>query len=324
MGSMNPWGYFNFKMSLLMLAAMLFACGDHSDRVDKPQTPLLTIASQPKAPYLVLVAPHQDDETIMAGGTLYRAAHDGHTRVKLIYVTAGDALIIPGPCLEESEEMRRQKILALREDETIAAAEVLGISASDIHFLRYPDQGLAEESSFSNGRRIDIPTSAGEQAVAHVTDLLPDLIASDATSLLVITASFWDAHPDHRTTYHAARTAAETVRNQLDIPVTLWHSIVHDEFLFPFPICCPGDLFWPNSGPTLDHDILVDLSVRPRPPPWDVVADISDLQALRIEAMNKHESQFKGNWGLCMFVFLNRFYQSWQEKTEEAFWEEIL
>jgi hypothetical protein len=79
-------------------------------------------------------------------------------------------------------------------------------------------------------------------------DFLPRLVPSNAASLTVITASFWDGHPDHRTTYHAARSAAELVRIQRGIPVTTLHAT----------------------------------------------------------------------------VYLPRYYRAWLEKTEEAFWEEIL
>jgi LmbE family N-acetylglucosaminyl deacetylase len=260
----------------------------------------------------------------MAGGTLYRAAHDGNTRIEVIYVTAGDALIIPGPCREESEEARRQKIVALREEETRAACRVLGIGPSHLHFLRYPDQGLVAESSFSNGQRVDVLTEAGERAMAQVTDLLPRLVPSNASNLQVITASFWDAHPDHRTIYQAARAASEVVSSQRNIPVTILHAIVHDESPFPFPICCPGDLFWPNNGPHLDHDALADNPERPRPPPWDRIYDVADVTTIRVEAMNEHVSQFTGYPELCMFVLLKRFYKGWLEKTQEAFWEETL
>jgi len=277
-----------------------------------------------RIPYLVVVSPHQDDETIMAGGTLYRAARDGQTRIEVIYVTAGDALLYPGPCNEESEEVRRQKIVALREEETRAACRILGISASQIHFLRYPDQGLVAESSFSNGRRVDLLTEAGEAAVAHVTDLLPQFIPMDAASLRVITASFWDAHPDHRTTYHAARAAAERVRTRQGIPVTILHTLVHDESPFPFPICCPGDLFWPNDGPLLDYNAVADTPDRPRPPPWNLVYNVENLLPHRQAAMLAHESQFIGYPELCMLVLLKRYYRAWEEKTQEAFWEETL
>ena len=180
------------------------------------------------------------------------------------------------------------------------------------------------ESTYGNGRRQDVLTEAGQQAVDRVVDLLPRLVPRNAASLLVITTSFWDAHPDHRTTYHAARAAAEVVRSRRGIPVTLLHAIVHDEIPIPFPICCPGDLFWPNDGPHLDYYRLSDFRARPRPPYWDVVNDVEDLAGVRSEALNKHESQVRGYPALCMTVYLKSYYRAWMEKTEEAFWEEVL
>jgi LmbE family N-acetylglucosaminyl deacetylase len=300
-------------LPLILLSVAAAGCGEETAGIEDSGIPVL-----------IVVSPHPDDETIMAGGTLYRAAQDGRTRIEVIYVTAGDAAGMRGPCREESETEKKRKIMELREDETRAACGVLGIPSSRLHFLRYPDHGLVAKSTYSEGRRLDVLTEDGERAVAQVAGLLPGLVPRNAASLLVITASFWDAHGDHRGAYQAARAAAEVVRSQRDIPVRLMHAIVHDEIPLPFPICCPGDLFWPNDGPHLDHERLSDFPARPRPPPWDVVQDVGDLVAVRVEALNEHESQVKGNPGLCMFVYLKSYYQAWMEKTEEAFWEEIL
>ena len=299
--------------SVVVLFVMLTGCGEDAQELDDSLNPCL-----------IVVSPHQDDETIMAGGMLSRAARDGRTRIELIYVTAGDSAGGPGPCREESEEEKKRKITELREKETRAACQVLGIPPSRPYFLRYPGQGLVAESTYSNGRRVDVLTEAGEQAVDHVVDLLPRLVPQNTANLLVITASFWDAHPDHRATYCAARAAAEVVRTRRGIPVTLLHAIVHDEVPFPFPICCPGDLFWPNRGPHLDHGALSSFPARPRPPFWDVIHDVEDFVEVRNEALKQHESQVKGYPELCMVVYLKSYYEAWIEKTEEAFWEEIL
>jgi LmbE family N-acetylglucosaminyl deacetylase len=167
-------------MPVVVLAVMFSGCGEDTHRTDSTEVPSL-----------IVVSPHQDDETIMAGGMLYRAAHDGATKVDIIYVTAGDASGRAGPCREESEEEKKRKIIELRENETREACRVLGIAPSQIHFLRHPDQGLVKTSRLSYGRRVDELTEAGGQAVAHVVDLLPRLVPPNAASLLVITASFW-------------------------------------------------------------------------------------------------------------------------------------
>lgn len=300
-----------WMMTILFMAVMVLGCGEGTQRTDGTE-----VVS------LIVVSPHPDDETIMAGGMLYKAARDGSTKIDIIYVTSGDAAGQAGPCQEESEEEKKRKIIELREEETRAACRVLGISPSRIHFLRYPDNGLVAESTFSNGLRVDELTVAGKQAVAQVADFLPSMVPSNAVSLLVITTSFWDGHPDHRTTYQAARAGAERVRTQRGTPVTILHAIVHDDI--PFPICCPGDLFWPNNGPHLDHAALFGFPWRPRPPFWDRVLDVEDVAAFRAEALNQHVSQIVGCPELCMQVYLPRYYRAWLEKTEEAFWEEIL
>ena len=294
-------------------AAILSGCGGDTQNDREPGGPLL-----------IVVSPHEDDETIMAGGRLYRAAHDGRTRIELIFLSAGEAAGFPGACQEESEAEKERKIRELREEETRAACGVLGIGPSQIHFLGYPDRGLVADSWFSDGKRADLLNEAGEQALAGVKDLLPELVPPHAESLTVITGSFWDAHPDHRVAYQAARAAAEIVRAQRDIPVTILHAIVHDEIPVDIDYCCLGDLHWPNPGPRLDPSALADFPERPRPPIWDLVQDVTDLVSVRTEALNQHESQVNGWPELCMVVFLKRYYLYWMEKTEEAFFREIL
>ena len=51
---------------------------------------------------------------------------------------------------------------------------------------------------------------------------------------------------------------------------------------------------------------------------------MEDVATFRAEALKQHESQIVGNPELCMEVYLPRYYRAWLEKTEEAFWEEIL
>ena len=69
---------------------------------------------------------------------------------------------------------------------------------------------------------------------------------------------------------------------------------------------------------------LSDFPERPRPRFWDVIHDVEELAEVRVEALNQHESQVKGYPELCMVVYLKSYYKAWMEKTEEAFWEEIL
>ena len=88
-------------------------------------------APPPKEPQrdLVVVAPHPDDETLIAAGILEAAgAHGG--RVAVIVVTNGDFT-----CERDGH---------VRQGETVAALAKLGVAEEDIHFLGYPDGWLAE------------------------------------------------------------------------------------------------------------------------------------------------------------------------------------
>ena len=295
------------------LAALAVGCGNDSQ--DRPR---------PATRSLVLVAPHPDDETILAGATLFRAARDGRTTIQAIYLTSGDASGLPGSCFEPSEEEKKRKIVELREEETRAVWDVLGVDPSRLHFLRYPDTRLVESSELSGGRRVDVLSEAGEQAVAEISQLLPDLVPEEAEELVVITSSFWDAHGDHRTAYRAARAGAEAVRNERGIPVTLLHSIVHDEMPFEVPFCCMGDLFWPRPGAQDDYGALTDSAARPRPPFWDRVDDVSELVTVRTQALLQHDSQINGRPDLCILFPMKRFMENWTEKAQEVFHEEEL
>ena len=317
-------GVVQLTLSLAVMVVLIWGCVENTGDKTWGRSENTGDEGVCGGPSLVVVVPHQDDETILAGGTIYRAAHDGRTGIEIIYVTAGDAAGLPGPCWEKSKEQKKRKIMELREEEARAACGVLGIDASHLHFLRYPDLKLVAKSSFSEGRRKDVLTDAGEHAVANVSDLLPTLIPPNAENLTVITTSFWDNHPDHRVVYQAARAAAEIVRTQRGIPVTLMHAIVHDEIPINIPFCCVGDRHWPNPGPHLDYSALADFPKRPRPPFWDVVYDVTDLVSVRNEALNQHVSQIKGWPELCMFVYYKQYYYNWMEKTEEVFYKEIL
>jgi LmbE family N-acetylglucosaminyl deacetylase len=140
----------------------------------------------------------------------------------------------------------------------------------------------------------------------------------------VLTASLWDAHPDHRTTYKAVQAAAEVVCKNQGIPVAILSAIIHDEVPKEPPFCCLGDLRWPNAGPNLDYEALSDFPDRPRPPMWDVTYYVSDFVNVRTESLNMHKSQVQGNKELCMILVWKPFYQGWMNKVEEVFYKEIL
>lgn len=272
---------------------------------------------------LIVVSPHPDDESIFGGGTIYRLAADPSWYVHAIYISGGDRATVPGDCNGIPEAQKTQMIVALRERETRAAWAVLAPTRDvPIDFLRGPDMGLVASSSFVGGVRHDVLSEAGAGAVARAVPLATQLPPS-VHSVLFLTTSMYDGHPDHRTAYHAARAAAELLR-QRQLDVRIWSWIVHDEVSRDVSRCCVGDFHWPARGPHHDYLALTDAPARPRPPYWDRVEDVADVTNIRHDALAQHVSQVVGYPPLCMPVYIPDFYTRWNEKIEEPFYDETL
>ncbi len=109
---------------------------------------LLRARSQPyplSAGALLVVAPHADDETLGCGGLLaLRSARGDAIQVVFISDSAGSAEDRPQPGLA-----------ARRRAEALAALEVLGVPASQAHFLDAPD-GKLNRLTAPEADRVDI------------------------------------------------------------------------------------------------------------------------------------------------------------------------
>ena len=310
-----------FARLVLLVALVVYAasCGDDDSFSTAPP------AAGPQHA-LIVVSPHPDDESIFGAATIHRLAADPDWYVRAIYMSSGDKASVPGDCNGIPEAQKTQMIIALREDETRAAWRVIAANrAVPIDFVRGPDMGLVASSVVVDGIRQDTLSVAGTAAVEHAVQLATQPLPSSVRSVLFMTAALYDAHPDHRTAYHAARQAAERLRQQGQPDVRLWSWIVHDEITdLTIGACCGGDLHWPSAGPTDDYHALTDTPERPRPPLWNHVEDVSAAAGIRQQALAQHVSQVVGYPPLCMKVYIPRFYTRWLEKVEEPFYEEIL
>src|SRR5919112_679779 len=83
---------------------------------------------------LVCFHAHPDDEAIATGGTMAKAAADGH-RVVLVLATRGEHGEAEPGVLREGETLGSRRVA-----ETIRAAEILGVSR--VEFLGYEDSGM--------------------------------------------------------------------------------------------------------------------------------------------------------------------------------------
>ncbi|MGH3854814.1 MAG: PIG-L deacetylase family protein [Pseudonocardiaceae bacterium] len=106
-------------------------------------------------PMVLVIAPHPDDEVLGCGGSILLHTAAGRV-VHVLYLTSGER---GSPC-HTAEALRR-----VREAEATAAARVLGIPVSRLHFARFPDGGI-------------LPTDLDQVAlvVRLLREMRPDLV----------------------------------------------------------------------------------------------------------------------------------------------------
>lgn len=144
---------------------------------------------------LVCLHAHPDDEAIATGGTMARAAAEGH-RVVLVVATNGDHGEVPDDLAEGETLVDRRRA------ETERSAAALGIHR--IVWLGYRDSGMTgweqngDEASF---HRADL-----DEAAERLAAVLREESAE------VLTSYDWHGtygHPDHVKVHHVGRRAAE-------------------------------------------------------------------------------------------------------------------
>lgn len=158
---------------------------------------------------LVLVAPHPDDEILMAGGLL--AGFRGHEQdLLLISVTDGEASH-PGSRQWREQRLRRQRPLESRQ-----ALQQLGLDLAqlDWHRLHLKDGAVPRDEAF---------------LVNHLGQLLK-------TDDLLLTTWRGDGHADHEAVGRAAAQACQAHKVKLaEVPVWAWHWARPDDPRLPWP-----------------------------------------------------------------------------------------
>ncbi|WP_171038203.1 PIG-L deacetylase family protein [Aquibacillus sediminis] len=134
---------------------------------------------------VLVLAPHVDDETIGAGGTLKAWSKQG-TDIHVAYMTDGS---------KSNSNLPAETIMKQRRDEAMKVKQILGIN--EMHFLDFKDQELV----------------ANEPFIAAIANLIktvkPDLI---------LVPIYIDCHPDHVAT---ANTLKEAVKRE-DYQGQIW------------------------------------------------------------------------------------------------------
>lgn len=144
--------------------------------------PLLTL-HQLRMTGLAVVAPHPDDESLGCGGLIASARAAG-IDVRIVIVSDGTG------SHPHSRRYPPERLRALREDETLAAAAALGVAPEAVNFLRLPDRSVASE---------------GPEADSAVAAIVATAQACAASHMMVT----WrhDPHCDHRAAFALAVAA---------------------------------------------------------------------------------------------------------------------
>ncbi|MDW7710960.1 MAG: PIG-L family deacetylase [Deferrisomatales bacterium] len=130
---------------------------------------------------IVVLAPHMDDETLGCGGLL--ALLSPTREIDVVFATDGSGS--PAPPGGRAGDPAR--LAALREEEAAEALCVLGVPRGRLHFLRFPDGGLARNET--GLRQALAATAAGWGPAEFLVPFRQD----------------W--HPDHLAAYRAAAAA---------------------------------------------------------------------------------------------------------------------
>jgi LmbE family N-acetylglucosaminyl deacetylase len=146
---------------------------------------------------LVCFHAHPDDEVISTGGTIARAAADGH-RVVLVVATDGDHGEVP-------DDLGPDETLAdRRRAETESAARVLGVAR--VVWLGYADSGM------TGWDQNDHPDSFHRADPAEAGARLADVLRAESADVLTIYD--WHGnygHPDHIAVHRVGLEAARLV-----------------------------------------------------------------------------------------------------------------
>ena len=145
---------------------------------------------------LVTFHAHPDDEAIATGGTMARAAAEGH-RVVLVVATKGEHGEVEDGFLAEGESLADRRV-----EETCRAAVELGVTR--VEFLGYVDSGMIGTPEN------DLPESFWQADVDEASARLAAILTDErADALTVYDENGAYGHPDHIQVHRVGVRAAE-------------------------------------------------------------------------------------------------------------------
>ena len=196
--------------------------------------------------HILVILAHPDDPEFFCGATLARWARAGH-HITYQLLTCGDK----GFNDSTPEDMLPEALCAIRHDEQVAAAKVIGVDPGDVHFMDCLDGYLVPDI---NMRR---------DVVRIIRKFKPDiLVTCDPQTLF---ATYGINHPDHRA---AGQVVLDAVYPAAGSPV-----------FFP-------ELLEEGYLPHMPREVWCSLTMQP-----NVILDITETWPIKIEALLHHKTQ---------------------------------
>ncbi|WP_433293849.1 PIG-L family deacetylase [Actinoplanes sp. CA-030573] len=229
---------------------------------------------------LVAFHAHPDDESLLTGGTLARAAAEGH-RVVLVVATLGEAGA-QGPA---------EQVATRRHAELLRAAAALGCAR--VAVLGYRDSGLHGDAPPAAGGRprfVDVPVA---EAAAGLIAILREERAHVLTGY---DAHGGYGHPDHRHLHHVARHAAAAAGT----PVLLEATVDRGRLRAALRLMRPAGRLLPRLPLTASSGSYAARSDTTH------VVDVGRFWRQKREALRMHETQMRGGPGIRTVALLGR------------------
>ncbi len=155
---------------------------------------------------IMVIAPHQDDETLGCGGLIALKRQRG-AAVQVVFLTDGGKSPLPA-----DGHLVREELPYARIQEARAATHALGVPESDLHFLGLPDGVLKQLS---------------DESRAAVVDYLCGLIRAHEP-VKVFVPHWDDGHGDHEAAFDLAVEAVRRVKKKIDIlQYSIWGPWLH-------------------------------------------------------------------------------------------------
>ncbi len=204
---------------------------------------------------IVAVVAHPDDESLIAGGTLARAARCG-VSTGVVSLTRGEA----GP-IAEAAQATRERLGEVRAAELAEAARRLGLDWSAC--LTHPDG--------------ELPWVDREAAAAELADLL-----AEAAPRVLLTFGadglYW--HPDHIAAAEIAINAAGRLAHPVDVYVAAW------------PPGLVAQLVAAAAARGLPHDLWgLEPEAFGSDTPATVCVDVRRVLPQKLDALRAHATQ---------------------------------